>query len=199
MSTDKTTTPPPPPPAEEQNWQEWGASADAAADGRTGSRPVRTARRGGSAKSADETRVDSAPAAASADNGPRLVSKKAVDVGPRRVRLSIARVDPWSVMKLSFLLSVAIGIMMVVAAAVVWFVLDKMQVFSKVQGLLQELGSEQLLNLMQYVELDRVMSMATILAVADIVILTALATLMAFLYNITASLVGGLHLTLTDD
>lgn len=194
MSTDKTTTPPPPPPAEGENWRDWGESAESAdTAGRAGSRPVRTSLRSGGTSTAtaveEETAVEE----------PRLVSKKAIDVGPRRVRLSIARVDPWSVMKLAFLLSVAIGIMMVVAAAVVWFVLDKMQVFSKVQGLLQELGSEQLLNLMQYVELDRVMSMATILAVADIVILTALATLMAFLYNITASLVGGLHLTLTDD
>src|SRR5699024_2329159 len=35
--------------------------------------------------------------------------------GPRRVRLSVARVDPWSVMKLSFLLSIAVGIGIVVA------------------------------------------------------------------------------------
>ncbi len=196
MSTDNTTTPPPPPPAG-GNWEDWGSQPAAPSEEkRTGSSPLRTSlRNGGAAAPA----ADGEPAAVATEDRPRVAANRAVDVGPRRVRLSVARIDPWSVMKLSFLLSVAIGIMMVVGAAIVWFVLDGMQVFSKVQELLSELGSAELLSLMQYVELDRVMSMATILAVADIVILTALATLMAFLYNITASLVGGLHLTLTDD
>lgn len=118
--------------------------------------------------------------------------------GPRRVRLSVARVDPWSVMKLSFLLSVAIGIMTVIATALVWIVLDRMQVFAKVQDLFSQIGGS-LPALMDYVAFDKVMSMATIVSVVDVVLLTALSTLIAFLYNITAALVGGFHLTLTDD
>lgn len=119
--------------------------------------------------------------------------------GPRRVRLSVARVDPWSVMKLSFLLSIAIGIGIVVAAAAMWFVLDSMHVFADVEELLVTLDSENFLQLMDYVQFDRVVSMAAIVAVVDIVLLTALSTLGAFLYNIVAALVGGIHLTLTDD
>jgi len=118
---------------------------------------------------------------------------------PRRVRLSIARVDPWSVMKLAFLLAVALGIMMVAGAALVWIVLDTMQVFANISDLLTQIGSQQLLGLMEYVRFDRVMSMATIIAVVDVVLLTVLATLLAFIYNIVAALVGGLHMTLTDD
>ena len=44
--------------------------------------------------------------------------------GPRRVHLSLTHIDPWSVMKVSFLLSVAMGIMTVVAASFIWFLLD---------------------------------------------------------------------------
>ena len=119
--------------------------------------------------------------------------------GPRRVRLSVARVDPWSVMKLSFLLSIAVGIGIVVAAAAMWLVLDSMHVFADVEELLVTLDSENFLRLMDYVQFDRVISMAAIIAVVDILLLTALATLGAFLYNIVAALVGGVHLTLTDD
>ncbi|WP_448073993.1 DUF3566 domain-containing protein [Georgenia yuyongxinii] len=121
------------------------------------------------------------------------------DAAPRRVRLSLSRVDPWSAMKLSFLLSVALGVMIVVAAAVVWFVLDSMQVFAKVEELLVSIGSENFLQLMEYVQFDRVMSFATIVGVVDVLLLTALGTIGAFLYNIVAALVGGLHVTLTDD
>jgi hypothetical protein len=119
--------------------------------------------------------------------------------GPRRVRLSISRIDPWSAMKLSFLLSVALGIMIVIAAALVWFVLDSMHVFADIEDLLVSIGSESFLQLMDYVKFDRVMSFATIVGVVDILLLTALGTIGAFLYNIVAALVGGLHLTLTDD
>ena len=39
---------------------------------------------------------------------------------PRRVDLAIARVDAWTVMKVSFLLSVALGIAMVIGTAILW-------------------------------------------------------------------------------
>lgn len=121
---------------------------------------------------------------------------------PRRVRLAVSRVDPWSVMKLSFLLSVAVGIMIVVATVAAWTMIDNLGVFASTDQLLREvLGQEsaERLNMMQYFAFDRFVSGATLIAVVDVVLLTALATIGAFLYNITAALVGGLHLTLTDE
>ena len=120
--------------------------------------------------------------------------------GPRRVRLAVARIDPWSVMKLSFLLSVAIGIMIVVASAVIWQTLDSLQVFTSLNDTIAEVtGSADFFPLLEYVAFDRMMSLATMVAVVDVVLLTALSTIGAFLYNIVAALVGGIHLTLTDD
>ncbi|GIG41406.1 DUF3566 domain-containing protein [Cellulomonas phragmiteti] len=120
--------------------------------------------------------------------------------GPRRVRLAISRVDPWSVMKLAFLLSVAIGIMIVVAAIVVWFTLDSLQVFSQVDGLIQQVvGPESPLDIMAYVSFEKTVSAATLVGVIDVFLLTALATIGAFLYNIVAALVGGVHVTMTDE
>jgi hypothetical protein len=119
---------------------------------------------------------------------------------PRRVRLAISRVDPWSVMKLSFLLSVAIGVMIVVAAAVVWFTLNGLQVFTKADALVTQItGTESGIDILQYVEFQRIISGATLIAVIDVFLLTALATIGAFLYNIVAALVGGVHVTMTDE
>ncbi len=121
-------------------------------------------------------------------------------VGPRRVRLAVSRVDPWSVMKLSFLLSIAIGIMIVVASVVFWLVLDKLHVFTDIDAMIKDvLGADTKVNVLQFVELSRVVSLSTIISVIDIVLLTALGTIGAFLYNVVAALVGGIHLTLTDD
>ncbi|GAB2490393.1 hypothetical protein GCM10027063_34520 [Promicromonospora xylanilytica] len=120
--------------------------------------------------------------------------------GPRRVRLAISRVDPWSVMKLAFLLAVAIAIMTVVATAVFWSVLNSFGVFTTVQEFVVDaVGPQSNVNLTQFVEFPRVISLATLISICNIVLLTAIATIMAFLYNITAALVGGVHMTLTDD
>src|SRR5665647_1746074 len=118
----------------------------------------------------------------------------------RKVRLAVARIDPWSVMKLSFLLSVAFGIMLVVAAAVTWYTLDGLAVFTSVNNTIAEItGDTKFFDLLEYVAFKRVISLATMIAVVDVVILTALSTIGAFLYNIVAALVGGINVTLTDD
>ena len=122
--------------------------------------------------------------------------------GPRRVRLAVARVDPWSVMKMSFLLSVAVGIAGVILTAVLWMILSTMNVFSDIEGVLQSLqtvGSADNISIKDYVGFGRVVSLSIVIGVIDVILMTAIATVMAFLYNICSALVGGIQLTLTDD
>lgn len=153
--------------------------------------------------------ADGTPSSAPSPTAQPMAGPRAVPAGapvpsgaPRRVRLAVSRIDPWSVMKLSFLLSVAVGIMVVVATVAAWTMIDSLGVFASVDQLLREvLGQESAdrLNIMQYFAFDRFVSGAVLIAVIDVVLMTALATIGAFLYNVTAALVGGLHLTLTDE
>ena len=141
-----------------------------------------------------------APPQAQAQPQPALQTTSAHAGSARRVRLVVSRVNPWSVMKMAFLLSIAIGIITVVAAAVVWTILNGMHLFANVNDLVESVvGDETQVNVLQYVAFSRTMSLATLIAVANIVLITALSTLGAFLYNIAAALVGGVHVTLTDD
>ncbi|WP_216386885.1 DUF3566 domain-containing protein [Arcanobacterium phocae] len=128
-----------------------------------------------------------------------VVPHEKQEVGIRRVKMTISRVDPWSALKLSFLVSVAIGIMLVIATAVLWFVLDSMHVWSQIDGLLKTLNSEALLQLGQFMEFGRVMSFSVVVGVIEIVLMTAFGALMALVYNVVAMLVGGLHVTVTDE
>ena len=121
---------------------------------------------------------------------------------PRRVKLSVSRVDPWSVMKLSFLLSVTIGIAGVVMVTVLWMILSGMGVFADINRTVQDVLSNRdgvTFDLMDYIGLGRVVSLSIVIAVIDVILMTAIATLGAFLYNVCSSLVGGLQATLTDD
>lgn len=121
--------------------------------------------------------------------------------GTRRVRLTVSRVDPWSAMKMSFLLSFALGIALVVMVAVLWTILAGMGVFSQINDLVGQIiqdGDKQF-DILDFVGFGRVVSLSVVVGVIDIVLITAISTLGAFIYNVSSALVGGLQVTLTDD
>ncbi|MEU5225421.1 DUF3566 domain-containing protein [Streptomyces toyocaensis] len=120
----------------------------------------------------------------------------------RKARLRVAKADPWSVMKVSFLLSIALGICTIVASVVLWMVMDAMGVFSSVGGTIAEATGSTDSNgfdLQSFLSLPNVVMFTTIIAVIDVVLATALATLGAFIYNLSAGFVGGVELTLAED
>ncbi|MFD5266770.1 DUF3566 domain-containing protein [Streptomyces sp. NPDC058335] len=140
------------------------------------------------------------PAPAGAVRRPRTGARTTPRV--RKARLRVAKADPWSVMKVSFLLSIALGICTIIAAAVLWMVMDAMGVFSTVGGTISEAtGSNESngFDLQSFLSLPNVLLFTSIIAVIDVVLATALATLGAFIYNLSAGFVGGVELTLAED
>jgi hypothetical protein len=120
----------------------------------------------------------------------------------RKARLRLARIDPWSVMKTAFLLSIAFGIVTWVAVFVVWSAIGAAGVFENINRTVSEvLGTPaaEPFRIEDYVGTNKVMGFTTLIACADVLILTALATLGAFLYNLAASLLGGLEVTLASE
>jgi hypothetical protein len=121
---------------------------------------------------------------------------------PRRARLKVTRADPWSVMKIAFLLSLAAGIMTVVAVAFLWMALDAAGVFSKVGETVNSVtsgGEDKGFDLEGYLTLSRVLGITGIIAAVEVVVMTALATLLAFMYNVSSGMVGGVEVTLAED
>jgi hypothetical protein len=120
----------------------------------------------------------------------------------RKARLRLARVDPWSVMKTAFLLSIAFGIVTWVMVFIVWSAIGAAGVFDNINSTVQEVlgtpGADPF-RIQDYISTNKVMGFTTLLACADVLIITALATLGGFLYNIAASLLGGLEVTLASE
>lgn len=119
--------------------------------------------------------------------------------GPRRIRLTLARLDPFSVMKLSFLIALAIGIATVICTALLWGVVDGIGLWDKMNSLASDLNNGKPLKFMEFFEFSKMISYSVIIAFVNLVIITALGTLFAFLYNIVAGLLGGLKMTFTDE
>jgi transmembrane protein DUF3566 len=143
---------------------------------------------------------------ASANPESRKAAEKAARTSggrrPRRARLRLTRIDPWSVMKTSFLLSVAFGIVTVVAVTIVWSVLGAAGVWDSVNQMVRDvIGGEDTTNfdVENYLGTSRVLGFTMLVAVIDVILLTAMATLGAFLYNMAAALLGGIEVTLAED
>jgi Transmembrane domain of unknown function (DUF3566) len=137
----------------------------------------------------------------------RLGRARGVDTGRggprvRRARLKIVNIDPWSVMKVSFLFSVALGVVLLVAITLLWLALDFMGFFSTVASTVSDVSGNQNskgFDVVAFFSLPRVMGMATIVALVDTIMITALTTLGAYLYNLSTDLVGGVEVTLAEE
>lgn len=120
-------------------------------------------------------------------------------VRSRRVRLTVQRVDPWTVLRLSFLLSVAVAIVTVVSLMLMWGLLSAGGVFDSVQESANDILGESSVTFTQYFDFGRVLWLSLLLAVADVVLVTALATVAAFLFNLAVSIAGGLEVSVTEE
>ena len=121
----------------------------------------------------------------------------------RKARLRLSRLDPWSVMKTSFLFSIAAGIMLVVAVYAIWTVLNTSGLFDSVNEIVKSVvstpGDTTPFRIQEYVNTQKVMGVAALVACVDVLLVTALATLGSFLYNLAATMLGGLEVTLAED
>jgi hypothetical protein len=119
--------------------------------------------------------------------------------GPRRASLQVKRVDPWSVLKLAFVLSVALFFVWLVAVGVLYGVLDGMGVWDKLNSDYNSFAqSSTATGATALITVQRVFGVAAIIGAINIVLFTALATVGAFVYNVSADLAGGLEVTLAE-
>lgn len=139
------------------------------------------------------------PARPTAGAGAPQQSARAAPRG-RRARLTLRRIDPWSVFRYSVVASIFLGLALLVCVAVLYSVLSKLGVLASLNTLIGDVTSEpgQAATPSNALNGGRIMSIAAVVAVIDVVLLTALATMGAFLYNLCAALTGGIEVTFGD-
>lgn len=121
----------------------------------------------------------------------------------RRARLRVSRIDPWSVMKTALLFGIAGGIMFVVATYFVMTVIESTGLWDAVNkayaDVLAAPGDPNAFDISTYINTRRATGLAALIGAIDVVIFTALATVFSFLYNLSATMLGGLEITLAED
>lgn len=119
---------------------------------------------------------------------------------PRKVRVLLSRIDPWSALKIGFLIAIAIGIMTVVAVHILWMTLNQMETFVTIQEWVSKLFTqEQEVNILQFFSYSKIMSATLLVSVVNVVLISGLSVITAFVYNMISRVVGGVYVTLTDD
>jgi hypothetical protein len=165
-----------------------------------------------SVSSAASTAVSSVASTVSGDTdrardavpgAPAVAARTGSSRRTRKARLRLSRIDPWSVMKTAFLFGIAGGIIFFVSIWVLWGVIVASGVFESVNRAVNDLlntpGAADRFHLEDYLNGNRVLGFAAMIGAADVVIFTALATLFSFLYNLAATVMGGLEVTLAED
>ena len=134
---------------------------------------------------------------------PTVTTAPATSRQIRRARLRISRIDPWSVMKTSLLFGVAGWIIMIVATWAVFTVLNMTGLYEAINSTVAQVfaspDSVNTFNIKDYVNTTRATALAALVGAVNVIILTALATIFAFLYNLSATVMGGLEVTMAED
>ncbi|SEQ98212.1 Transmembrane protein of unknown function [Mycobacterium sp. 88mf] len=142
------------------------------------------------------------PAARSSSNTPTTriqVGNRATNQGPVRASMQIRRVDPWTVLKVSLVLSVVLFFVWMIAVAFLYLVLGAMGVWSKLNSNVGDLlTSASGSSGGELVSSGTIFGGAALVGLVNIVVLCAMATIGAFIYNLTTDLVGGVEVTLAD-
>jgi hypothetical protein len=119
----------------------------------------------------------------------------------RRANLVVARFEPWSVMKFSFLMSLVAWVMLFVAVALLYYTLSGIGVFAALQRTLESVTSSQTsagVDLSKWTSASRVLGYTMLIGAVNIVLITALSTVGAMIYNLVTHLGGGIEVTLKE-
>jgi hypothetical protein len=120
----------------------------------------------------------------------------------RRAQLVLSRIEPWSVMKFSFMISLVGWVILFVAVAALYTVLSNLGVFHSIQSTISDVtsskGSAGSDAGGQWFSASRILGYTMLVGAVNVVLITALATLGAVIYNLVTHLAGGIEVTLKE-
>ncbi|MCU1513475.1 MAG: hypothetical protein JWO10_565 [Microbacteriaceae bacterium] len=129
----------------------------------------------------------------------RLQRKSQRSVATKQVRLKLVYVDFWSAVKLSFLIAVSLGIVLVVVSILIWIVLNATGIFGSLDNLLGEILNDDTFSIAASFSLVQVAVFSIVIALINVVVGTALGAVTAMLYNFSVRLTGGLLVGFTNN
>ena len=133
---------------------------------------------------------------------PRRPAPRGAEEPTRRAQLVLSRIEPWSVMKFSFLVSLVGWVVLFVAVAALYYVLNKLGVFHSIQSTITSVTSGKdsagADTNGKWFSASRILGYTMLVGAINVVLITALATVGAVIYNLVTRLAGGIEVTLKE-
>lgn len=137
------------------------------------------------------------PVAAAADR----FSRQPGSESHRDAQLVLSRIEPWSVMKFSFIISLVGWIVLFVAVALLYYALRSFGVFQYLEQTVSTVTSSKGSagsNAAAWFSASTVLGFTMLVGAINVVMFTALATVGAVIYNLVTRIAGGVEVTLRE-
>ena len=129
----------------------------------------------------------------------KLQRKSQRATATKQVRLKLVYIDFWSAVKLSFLIAITLGIILIVASMLIWIVLDGTGIFGKLDSVLRDILNQPAFSVTASFSLAQVGLFAMVVAILNTIVGTALGAITAMLYNFSVRVTGGLLVGFTNN
>ena len=117
----------------------------------------------------------------------------------RRATMRLVYIDFWSALKMSFLVSIIVAAITVVISLLVWSLMERSGVVSAASGFLEDIAGAQGANLVSGLTFPNVMTFTLVVALLEVIVVSALGAIFAALFNLAVHVVGGWKVTFGSD
>lgn len=117
----------------------------------------------------------------------------------KRATMRLVYIDFWSSLKISFLVSIIVAAITVGVGLGVWWLLDRFGVVGSVSAFLADIAGDQGAALVAGLTFSNVMTFTLVVALLEVIVVSALGAIFAALYNLAVHVVGGWKVTFGSD
>ena len=117
----------------------------------------------------------------------------------RRATMRLVYIDFWSALKMSFLVSIIVAAITVLLSLIVWSLMERFGVVASASGFLEDIAGTQGANLVAGLTFPNVMTFTLVVALLEVIVVSALGAIFAALFNLAVHVVGGWKVTFGSD
>jgi hypothetical protein len=118
--------------------------------------------------------------------------------GTTHVRLRLVYVDWVSAMKMSFLVGIVQGVVIIVATAILHVVLVQTGLFSAANAIIGSVIGGSGFDVNTVLSFGQTVAFAAVIGILNMVVITVMGGIVAVIYNVIAKMTGGIKVGLSD-
>lgn len=117
----------------------------------------------------------------------------------KRAVMRLVYIDFWSALKMSFLVSLIVAAITVLLALLLWTALERFGAVGLAREFLESVAGAQGAQLVAGITFPNFMTFTLVVALLELIVVSALGAIVAALFNLATTVVGGWKVTFGSD